>query len=87
MALLTCSSPRPTSNWGAQHLHFQFYIKALLSDIKASLFSNVLEVEELTCPELEATCKTMDTMPGLFFFILMKIYIWREDKPIILHLI
>ena len=69
MALLTCSSPRPTSNWGAQHLHFQFYIKALLSDIKASLFSNVLEVEELTCPELEATCKTMDTMPGLFFFL------------------
>ena len=39
-----------------------------MSDIKASLFSNVLEVEELTCPELEATCKTMDTMPGLFFF-------------------
>lgn len=37
-----------------------------MSDIKASLFSNVLEVEELIYPELEATDKTMDTM--LFFF-------------------
>ena len=39
-----------------------------MSDIKASLFSNELEAEEIICPELEATDETMDTMLGFWFF-------------------
>lgn len=40
-----------------------------MSDIKASLFSNELKVEELICPEMEATDETMDTMLVFFFFL------------------